>query len=93
LPWEDKCFNVDSFQGNEEDHIIISIVRSNQIGFLTNVRRTNVMLTRCKKSMIICTSRSFVTGIAQKTLIGRLAVAMGPSAWMDKRDVIQGDIL
>ncbi|KAH7903183.1 AAA domain-containing protein, partial [Hygrophoropsis aurantiaca] len=36
LPWEDKCFNVDSFQGNEEDHIIISIVRSNQIGFLTN---------------------------------------------------------
>ncbi|KAL6307425.1 P-loop containing nucleoside triphosphate hydrolase protein [Sparassis latifolia] len=25
MPWEDKCFNVDSFQGNEEDYIIISL--------------------------------------------------------------------
>ncbi|KAH9838487.1 P-loop containing nucleoside triphosphate hydrolase protein [Rhodofomes roseus] len=25
LAWQDKCFNVDSFQGNEEDYIIISL--------------------------------------------------------------------
>ncbi|EPS96649.1 hypothetical protein FOMPIDRAFT_1087510, partial [Fomitopsis schrenkii] len=36
LPWQDKCFNVDSFQGNEEDYIIVSVVRSDKPGFLTN---------------------------------------------------------
>ncbi|KZP07663.1 hypothetical protein FIBSPDRAFT_677479, partial [Athelia psychrophila] len=34
LDWADKCFNVDSFQGNEDDYIIISIVRSSALGFL-----------------------------------------------------------
>ncbi|KAG2744875.1 hypothetical protein P692DRAFT_20742909 [Suillus brevipes Sb2] len=93
LRWEDKCFNVDSFQGkiwltfgagNEEDHIIVSLVRSEGVGFLKNMRRTNVMLTRCKKSMIICTSRDFVTrGQAAGTLVGKLAATMGPQAWQD----------
>ncbi|KAH7922888.1 hypothetical protein BV22DRAFT_625754 [Leucogyrophana mollusca] len=93
LPWEDKCFNVDSFQGNEEDYIILSIVRSNKVGFLRNTRRTNVMLTRCKRSMIICTSRSFVTNVAASTLIGRMVVAMGQEAWMDRRDLVRGRLL
>lgn len=38
LPWEDKVFNVDSFQGNEEDVIIISLVRTKKVGFLSNKR-------------------------------------------------------
>ncbi|KAG1739216.1 P-loop containing nucleoside triphosphate hydrolase protein [Suillus paluster] len=63
----------------------------NGVGFLKNVRRTNVMLTRCKESMIICTSRDFVTkGKAAATLVGRLAATMGPEAWLDGRDVING---
>ncbi|KAI6038728.1 AAA domain-containing protein [Pisolithus marmoratus] len=78
---EDKVFNVDSFQGNEAQHIIISVVRSDKPGFLTNQRRTNVMLTRCKKTMVICTSRAFVWGPAASTLIGQLATALGPQAW------------
>jgi hypothetical protein len=42
------------------------------------------MLTRCKKSMIICTSRDFVTrGQAAGTLVGKLAATMGPQAWQD----------
>ncbi|KAG0705729.1 P-loop containing nucleoside triphosphate hydrolase protein [Suillus ampliporus] len=93
LPWEDKCFNVDSFQGNEEDHIIISLVRSQGIGFLKNARRTNVMLTRCKESMVICTSRDFVTnGKAAATLVGLLAATMGPEAWLDGRDIVNGKL-
>ncbi|OJA16087.1 hypothetical protein AZE42_05642 [Rhizopogon vesiculosus] len=76
LPWEDSI-------GNEEDHIIVSLVRSRGVGFLKNVRRTNVMLTRCKKSMIICTTYDFVTtGDAADTLVGKLATAMGPTAWL-----------
>ncbi|KAG2347790.1 hypothetical protein BDR05DRAFT_875647 [Suillus weaverae] len=99
LPWEDKCFNVDSFQGNwltltagnEEDHIIVSLVRTQGVGFLKNSRRTNVMLTRCKKSMIICTNRDFVTkGKAADTLVGQLALTMGPDSWLDGRDIVNG---
>ncbi|KXN88607.1 Regulator of nonsense transcripts 1 [Leucoagaricus sp. SymC.cos] len=52
LEWANTCFNVDSFQGNEEDYIIVSLVRSKEIGFLKSQRRTNVMLTRFKKGDI-----------------------------------------
>ncbi|KAI6157048.1 AAA domain-containing protein, partial [Pisolithus tinctorius] len=82
LRHEDKVFNVDSFQGNEAEHIIVSVVKSDKLGFLTDQRRTNVMLTRCKKTMVICTSKAFVCGPAAPTLIGKLATALGPQAWV-----------
>ncbi|KAJ7707594.1 AAA domain-containing protein [Mycena rosella] len=81
LPWEDKVFCVDSFQGNEDDYIIISIVRTEKIGFLAEQRRVNVMLSRCKKGMRICTSRAFVEGNAKDSLVGLLAKSLGPGAW------------
>ncbi|KAI5989411.1 hypothetical protein F5J12DRAFT_704986, partial [Pisolithus orientalis] len=67
--------------GNEAEHIIIYVVRSDKLGFLANQRRTNVMLTPCKKTMIICTSQAFIWGPAASTLIGELATALGPQAW------------
>ncbi|KAL4064433.1 AAA domain-containing protein [Scleroderma citrinum] len=91
LSWENKVFNVDSFQGNEGDHIIVSVVRSNNIGFLQNERRTNVMLTRCKQSMIICTSRAFMSRPQVScTLFGRLAASLGPDAWIERRALLNG---
>ncbi|OCH94375.1 hypothetical protein OBBRIDRAFT_789283, partial [Obba rivulosa] len=89
LPWEDKCFNVDSFQGHEADHILISVVRSEKVGFLVNPRRVNVMLSRCKRSMIICTSRSFLADKAAATLVGKLANESG-STWLSRADVLSG---
>ncbi len=47
---------VDAFQGQERDVIAISLVRSNdsgEIGFLGDIRRTNVAITRAKKKVII----------------------------------------
>ncbi|MBC3541668.1 AAA domain-containing protein [Rufibacter sediminis] len=47
---------VDSFQGQERDIIYISMVRSNpegEIGFLSDMRRMNVAMTRAKKKMVI----------------------------------------
>ncbi|KAH8099964.1 P-loop containing nucleoside triphosphate hydrolase protein [Cristinia sonorae] len=88
LPWENKCFCVDSFQGNEDDHIVISVVRSDKIGFLSNLRRSNVMLSRCKASMTICTSKRYLSGIASKTLLGEMAGEWGSDAWVTWSDLL-----
>ncbi|KAA5547903.1 AAA domain-containing protein [Adhaeribacter rhizoryzae] len=47
---------VDSFQGQERDIIYISMVRSNnegEIGFLSDIRRMNVAMTRARKKLVI----------------------------------------
>ncbi|MCS6824552.1 MAG: AAA domain-containing protein [Cytophagaceae bacterium] len=47
---------IDSFQGQERDVIFISLVRSNstsEIGFLSDLRRMNVAMTRARKSLIM----------------------------------------
>ncbi|AHM62399.1 type III restriction enzyme, res subunit [Flammeovirgaceae bacterium 311] len=47
---------VDAFQGQERDIMYISLVRSNdvsEIGFLADVRRMNVALTRARKKLVV----------------------------------------
>ncbi len=55
--------SVDSFQGNEADVVIISLVRNNRLlsqdglpnglGFLSEVERLNVMLSRAEKMLVL----------------------------------------
>ncbi len=55
---------VDGFQGQERDIIVISLVRSNdegQIGFLRDLRRMNVAITRARMKLIIIGDRSTLT--------------------------------
>lgn len=54
------CKTIDSFQGGEADLVILSLVRHNinndiykSLGFLLDMRRLNVMLSRAKYQMII----------------------------------------
>lgn len=47
---------VDAFQGQERDAIAVSFVRSNnqgEVGFLSDIRRTNVAMTRARKKLIL----------------------------------------
>ncbi|WP_300727928.1 AAA domain-containing protein [uncultured Bacteroides sp.] len=55
---------VDGFQGQERDIIIISLVRANedgQIGFLNDLRRMNVAITRARMKLIILGDASTLT--------------------------------
>lgn len=47
---------IDSFQGQERDIVYISMTRSNadsNIGFLSDIRRMNVAMTRAKKKLVV----------------------------------------
>lgn len=65
------CSTVDAFQGNEADAIIISLVRNNQhatlrraLGFISDARRMNVLLSRARWRLIIVTSLDFLRTVA-----------------------------
>jgi ATP-dependent RNA/DNA helicase IGHMBP2 len=55
--WEKITINtVDSFQGQERDVIYLSLTRSNDeqvIGFLSDIRRMNVAMTRAKTKLVV----------------------------------------
>jgi ATP-dependent RNA/DNA helicase IGHMBP2 len=51
-----KVSTIDSFQGQEAENIILSLVRSNEdndIGFLKDYRRMNVAITRAKEKLFV----------------------------------------
>lgn len=55
---------VDGFQGQERDIILISLVRANedgQIGFLSDLRRMNVAITRARMKLIILGNAATLT--------------------------------
>lgn len=60
---------LDSFQGQERDLIIYSSTRSNKhnsIGFLNELRRLNVALSRCKHQLVFIGDFGFLTSCVDK---------------------------
>lgn len=56
LPRNMRISTIDSFQGQEKQQIILSLVRSNddgEIGFLKDYRRMNVAITRAQEQLIV----------------------------------------
>lgn len=68
------CHTVDSFQGNEADVVLLSLVRNNQhasvrkaLGFLSSPQRMNVALSRARWKLVIITSTEFLTEVVATT--------------------------
>jgi superfamily I DNA and/or RNA helicase len=88
LPYEDVSFCVDSFQGNEADHIIVCLVRTEKVGFTRDLRRSSIMLSRCRQSMVVLTSKRFVGGVGRDTLAGKMAAKGGQAIWVSWTDFL-----
>lgn len=77
--------------GNESDYIVISLVRTRSVGFLHDLRRSNVMLSRAKRGMLICSNRCFLESPeAKDTLIGKMAEEWSKieGGWIMNQDML-----
>ncbi len=60
-----RISTIDSFQGQEQHTIILSLVRSNdtgEIGFLKDYRRMNVAITRAKENLFVIGDSATIGG-------------------------------
>jgi superfamily I DNA and/or RNA helicase len=60
-----RISTIDSFQGQEKETIILSLVRSNDdndIGFLKDYRRMNVAITRAKEQLFVIGDSATIGG-------------------------------
>ncbi len=67
LPNQLRISTIDSFQGQEKETIILSLVRSNDdgnIGFLKDYRRMNVAITRAKEQLFVIGDSATIGGDA-----------------------------
>ncbi|RLB65474.1 MAG: hypothetical protein DRI90_01950 [Deltaproteobacteria bacterium] len=79
---------VDGFQGREKEVVVVDLVRSNaagQLGFLQDVRRTNVALTRAKRQLIVIANGDTVS--SHRYYRELLAAAKKAGGWERAREI------
>ena len=77
---------VDGFQGREKEAVVVSLVRSNpegDLGFVADIRRVNVAITRARKKLIVIGDRATVARHPFYAGFVRYAESIGAwrSAW------------
>ena len=77
---------VDGFQGREKEAVVVSLVRSNpdgDLGFVADIRRINVALTRARKKLIVVGDSATIARHPFHEGFVRYAEAIGAwrSAW------------
>lgn len=86
---------VDGFQGREKDAVIVDTVRSNdrnEVGFLADVRRMNVAITRARRFLLVVGDVGLLASHPYYRALAAHADATGAykSAWEDDADLPLG---
>lgn len=58
-PIEIKLHTVDKFQGQEADIVFLSMVQTKRVGFMDNINRLNVAITRARFQLVIIGNQEF----------------------------------
>ncbi len=86
-----KIDTVDSFEGREEDMVVISLVRSNErgrIGFLRVPNRLNVAISRAKH-LVACIGDSATLRAGEESMYGELVeAARSTGGWLSALDIV-----
>jgi hypothetical protein len=86
-----KIDTVDSFEGREEDMVVISLVRSNErgrIGFLRVPNRLNVAISRAKR-LVACIGDSATLRTGEESMYGELVeAARAGGGWLSASELI-----
>jgi hypothetical protein len=87
-----KIDTVDSFEGREEDIVVISLVRSNErgrIGFLRVPNRLNVAISRAKR-LVACIGDSATLRSGEESMYGTLVeAARRTGGWLSAAELVQ----
>ncbi|TMC48348.1 MAG: DUF2075 domain-containing protein [Chloroflexi bacterium] len=87
-----KIDTVDSFEGREEDLIVISLVRSNErgrIGFLRVPNRLNVAISRAKR-LVACIGDSATLRSGEESMYGELVeAARAGGGWVSALELVE----
>jgi hypothetical protein len=86
-----KIDTVDSFEGREEDMVVISLVRSNErgrIGFLRVPNRLNVAISRAKH-LVACIGDSATLRAGEESMYGELVeAARSTGGWLSALEIV-----
>src|ERR1700704_219104 len=86
-----KIDTVDSFEGREEDLVVISLVRSNErgrIGFLRVPNRLNVAISRARR-LVACIGDSAPLAAGEESMYGELVeAARSTGGWVSAAELV-----